>query len=301
MKSEKSIFIAFILNLLFSVFEFVGGLYCGSTAIMSDALHDLGDAVGIGLSFIFERVSKRPPDERYTYGYGRYSVLGGAVSTIILLFGSLGVIAVGIGRIFSPTPINYDGMILFAVIGVAVNLAAAYFTREKGSINRCAVNLHMLEDVLGWAAVLVSAVVMRFCDVAVLDPVISVVIAVFIIVGAVRNLGEVLGVILEKTPHALSVGTVRESVIGIEGVFDVHHIHLWSVDGQVSLATLHVVCDGDLLSVKREVRRQLCEMGIAHVTVELELRGEECGESVCSVRSDEVQHAHHHHCHSHSH
>ena len=161
MKTEKNILIAFLLNLFFSVFEFAGGLFTGSVAIVSDAIHDMGDAASIGISYFLEKKSKKLPDETHTYGYARYSVIGSVITTLILLVGSCFVVYNAIGRIIVPTKIHYDGMILFAIVGVAVNFCAALFTREGDSLNQKAVNLHMLEDVLGWAVVLVGAVVMR--------------------------------------------------------------------------------------------------------------------------------------------
>ena len=155
MKTEKNILIAFILNLAFSIFEFVGGALTGSVAIVSDAVHDLGDAVSIGASWLLERKSKKQPDEVYTYGYRRFSVMGSLITTVILLVGSGIVIYNAIERIINPVEINYNGMILFAVIGAVVNLIAAFVTKDGDSINQRAVNLHMLEDVLGWLAVLV--------------------------------------------------------------------------------------------------------------------------------------------------
>ena len=170
MKTEKNILVAFILNLAFSVFEMVGGFFTGSVAIVSDAIHDIGDAASIGISYFLEKKSKKQPDEAYTYGYARYSVIGSVITTLILLFGSCVVIYNAIGRILSPTEINYNGMIIFAVVGVGVNLAAALFTRDGHSLNQKAVNLHMLEDVLGWIVVLIGALVMRFTGFTWLDP-----------------------------------------------------------------------------------------------------------------------------------
>jgi cobalt-zinc-cadmium efflux system protein len=150
MKTEKNILLAFLLNLAFSLFEFLGGIFTGSVAILSDAVHDIGDAVSIGVSFFLERKAKRLPDATYTYGYARYSVLGGIITTLILLIGSLAVIYNAVNRLFHPTEIHYNGMILFAIVGVLVNFFAALLTREGNSLNQKAVNLHMLEDVLGW-------------------------------------------------------------------------------------------------------------------------------------------------------
>ena len=162
MKTELNILIAFILNLFFSIFEFIGGIFTGSVAIMSDAIHDIGDATSIGVSYFLEKKAKKQPDEKYTYGYLRYSVMGSFITTAILLIGSVTMIYNSIRKIINPTVINYDGMIVFAIVGVLINFFAAYLTQKGNSLNQKAVNLHMLEDVFGWAVVLLGAIVMRF-------------------------------------------------------------------------------------------------------------------------------------------
>ncbi|MBO5939101.1 MAG: cation transporter [Clostridia bacterium] len=297
MKTEKNILIAFLLNLFFSVFEFFGGIFTGSVAILSDALHDIGDAASIGVSFFLEKKSKKQPDEKYTYGYARYSVIGSVITTLILLVGSVAVIAGAVGRILSPTDINYDGMILFAIVGVCVNLLAAFFTRERGSLNQRAVNLHMLEDVLGWAVVLIGAVVMRFTDFAIIDPLMSIGVAIFILIAAIKNLSEVLSLFLEKTPHGVKVAELREHLLEIDGVIDVHHIHVWSMDGESNYATMHIVTSADAHEIKHKVREELSEHGIGHVTLELEREGEHCHEEHCHVEHHEHGGHHHHHHH----
>ena len=174
MKTERNIFIAFILNLAFSIFEFAGGIFTGSVAIISDAIHDIGDATSIGVALFLEKKSKKQPDDRYTYGYGRYSVIGSVLTTLILLLGSVLVIYNAVLRMIRPVEINYDGMIMFAIVGVCVNLGAALLTRNGSSLNQKAVNLHMLEDVLGWIVVLIGAIVMRFTNFYLIDPLMSI-------------------------------------------------------------------------------------------------------------------------------
>ena len=297
MRTEKNILIAFLLNLTFSVFELVGGIFTGSVAILSDALHDIGDATSIGLSYFFERKSNKQPDESHTYGYARYSVLGGLITTLILLVGSVAVIYNAVKRLLNPTEINYDGMIVFAVIGAIVNFAAAYFTREGDSINQKAVNLHMLEDVLGWIVVLAGAVIMRFTDFYIIDPIMSIGVAVFIIVNAVRNLKEVADLFLEKTPEDISLDEIKKHLLEIEGVADVHHIHIRSLDGHRHYGTMHIVADGNLHLIKEMVREELREYGIVHSVLEVEEVGEDCHGKACAVES--TCHGHHHHHHSH--
>lgn len=303
MKTERNILIAFILNFSFSVFEFFGGVFTGSVAILSDAIHDIGDAASIGMSYFFEKKSKKQPDEKYTYGYLRYSVIGSVITTLILLFGSAAVVYNAIGRIIEPKEINYNGMIVFAIVGVLVNFLAAVFTKEGDSLNQKAVNLHMLEDVLGWIVVLIGAVVMRFTDFALIDPILSIAVALFIFVNAVKNLKEVLDLFLEKTPSGIDVEEIKEHVSEIEGVLDVHHIHIWSMDGVNNYATMHVVTNGDAHEMKEKIRHKLHEHGIGHVTLEFEAENEHCHDECCHVEhhSEGGHHHHHHHHHHHGH
>lgn len=295
MKTEKNILIAFVLNLMFSVFEFVGGIFTGSVAILSDAVHDIGDAASIGVSYFLEKKSKKQPDDTYTYGYARYSVIGSVITTLILLVGSVMVIVGAVSRIIDPVEINYNGMIIFAVVGVCVNFGAAYFTSGGGSLNQRAVNLHMLEDVLGWAVVLVGAILMRFTDIAVIDPIMSMGVAAFILINAVKNLKEALDLFLEKTPHGVDVAEMKAHISRIDGVLEVHHIHIWSMDGRNNYATMHIVTDADHHRIKELVREELAEYGIGHVTLELEAPGEHCHDQQCRVDFAPAQPHHHHH------
>lgn len=297
MKTEKRILLAFLLNFLFAVFEFIGGAVTGSITLTSDAVHDLGDAASIGISYYFERKSKRKPDGRYTYGYARFSVLGSALTTAILLCGAVLLIHNAILRILSPKPIDYNGLLIFAAVGVAVNLVAVLITRRGASLNQRAVSLHMLEDLFGWGAVLVGATVMRFVDFPILDPLMSIGIAVLILVTSLRGLREILDLFLEKVPEGITVGAVSERVVAVPDVLDVHHIHLWSMDGERNYATMHVVTDADPHVIKERVRDALAELGISHATLELERVGEECHGALREIppRHRGGHHHRHHH------
>lgn len=295
MKTDRNILIAFLLNLTFAIFELVGGVFTHSVAIMSDAVHDVGDAMSIGLSYFLEKKSRREPDKKHTYGYLRYSVLGGLITTVILLTGSVFVIVNAVDRIINPVQVNYNGMILFAVIGVVVNFLAAYFTHRGDSINQKAVNLHMLEDVLGWAIVLVGAIVMKFTDFVLIDPIMSICVAVFILINAVKNLKKIFDLFVVKTPDGISVDELRHHLCENKEIKDVHHIHIWSMDGYKNYATMHVVSDGTPHQIKHMVREELKNHGISHVTIELENIGEHCHEKICELEFTQSAHHHHHH------
>lgn len=300
MKAEKKISTAFLINFLFAILEFVGGAITGSIAIVSDAIHDAGDALSIGMSFVFEKVSHKKPDKKYTYGYYRYSVLGSVIQSAILLCSSLLVIYNAILRFMNPQPVDYSGMIVIAVIGFVVNFFAAYFTAGEGSLNQKAINLHMLEDVLGWAVVLVGAIVMRFTDWWFLDPALSVILAVFIGTNALKGLKAVLDIFLEKTPKGICVEDMTEELKTVEGVLDIHHLHVWSMDGYKNAATLHVVTQADAVQVKKEIKKRLAQKGIVHTTVECERLDETCEDTCCESITAE-HHGHHHHHHHHQH
>ena len=296
MKTDKNILIAFILNLGFSIFEFIGGTITNSVAIISDSIHDIGDAMSIGLSYFLEKKSKKKPDDKYTYGYIRYSIIGSMITTIILIIGSIFVIYNAIKRIINPVDINYNGMIIFAIIGVIINFLAAYFTKEGNSLNQKSVNLHMLEDVLGWIVVLIGAIIMRFTDIKIIDPILSIMVALFILKNAISNFKLVLDLFLEKTPKEISINELKEHISKIDGVIDIHHIHIWSIDGFNNYATMHIVTNGKNKKLKEEVKEELLGHGISHTTIELESKDEVCHDEVCSIKNNNmVKHHHHHH------
>ena len=294
MKTDRNILIAFLLNISFSILEFVGGIFTNSVAIMSDAVHDLGDAISIGISYFLEKKSKKKADNKYTYGYIRYSVLGGVITTTILLVGSILVIFGAVRRIFNPVEVNYSGMIIFAVFGVIMNFLAAYVTREGDSINQRSVNLHMLEDVLGWIVVLVGAIIMNFTDISIIDPIMSICVSTYILFHSLKNLKLVLDLFLEKTPKDIDIDELKKHLIEIDGVEDIHHIHIWSIDGYHNYATMHIVSKSDdIASIKKMIREELLEHNIHHSILETE--DEVCDDVECSCDHLEVEHHHHHH------
>ena len=294
MKTDKNILVAFLLNISFSILEFFGGIFTNSVAILSDSIHDLGDAISIGISYFMERKSKKKANNEYTYGYVRYSVLGGVITTTILLVGSLLVIYGAIKRLFNPVEVNYSGMIVFAIIGIVLNSLAAFVTREGDSINQKSVNLHMLEDVLGWVVVFIGAIVMKFTDIRILDSIMCIGVAIFILINSLKNLKQVLDLFLEKTPNDIDIEKLKEHLLKIKGVDDIHHIHVWSIDGYNNYATMHIVTKvKDIAKVKKEIREELEEHNICHAILETE--AEVCDDKECHIKTNNSVHQHHHH------
>lgn len=285
--SEK-VFIGLIVNFFFSIFEFLGGILSGSVAIMSDAIHDLGDAVSLGFSIYFERKAKRGPDKTYTYGYSRFSVLGVFVTTVILVVGASFMIYISILRLINPTELRLDLMMILSIIGLSLNTIATFRTKNGRfnvlkSITTGSVNGIILEDVIGWLIVLYGTIVMMTTKWAWLDPVMSICISIYLIGTSFNTFKKVLELFLEKVPDGSSVDIVKYQVLAIPHVVDVKDIHLWSMDGEKLCATMVVKVDGKVVdgvliegsvdnpvSIKKEIRKQLRATGISQVTIEIE-------------------------------
>ena len=294
MKTEKNILIAFLLNITFSIFELIGGALTGSIAILTDSLHDIGDALSIGISYVLEKKSKKKADSKHTYGYIRYSVAGSLITLVILLLGSTFVIYESIKRLFNPVTINYDGMIIFAIFGVIVNLVATLVTRKGDSLNQKSVNIHMLEDVLGWIVVLIGSILMKFTDITYIDSILSIIVALFILINCAIQFKRIVDIFLEITPSNVDIEELQKHLLKIEGVKDIHHIHVRSIDGYNNFATLHVVVDKYDSKIKDKVKEELTEHNIAHSTVEEELVDEDCFDKTCKIKPIKEEHHHHH-------
>ena len=292
MKTDKNILIAFLLNLSFSIFEFIGGIFTGSVAILSDSFHDICDALSIGISYFLEKKSKKEANYKYTYGYIRYSILGGIITTIILITGSIFVIVASVKRLFNPVSINYDGMIIFAIIGVIVNMLASYSTKGGHSLNQKSVNLHMIEDVLGWLVVLIGSILMKFTDITYIDSILSILVALFILFNALKNIKRIIEIFLEKTPKDINIEKLKKHILRIDGVYDIHHIHIRSIDGFNNFLTMHAVVDKYNHEIKGRIKEELKKHNISHSTIELELKDEICNDIKCEIKSEHNSHHH---------
>ena len=290
MKTEKNILIAFLLNIIFSMLEFVGGIIIGSIAIISDSIHDITDAISIGIAYFLEKKSKQKADKKHTYGYYKYSIIGSVITTFLLLLGSIFVIYESVKRIINPVSINYDGMIIFAIFGVIINFIAKCVTQDGDSLNQKSVSLHMLEDVLGWFVVLLGSIFMKFTNISLIDPILSIGVAVFILISALKNLKIIIDIFLETTPKNINIDSIRNDILKIGGVFDVHHIHIRSIDGYKNTATMHIVIDKYSEKYKKEVRKVLEKYSVYHSTVELELKSEICDDKSCNITKAKIHH-----------
>ncbi len=279
--SGKNLRTAFWLNLGFTVLEFFGGWYTNSVAITSDALHDLGDSLSLGTAWYLDHFSKRSATRKYSYGYRRFSLLGALINSITLITGSIFVVREAVGRILEPQASDAEGMVAFALIGIAVNGYAAWRLSGGESLNERVVSWHLLEDVLGWVAVLVVAVVLLFEDVPYLDPSLSILITLYILYNVVRRLRQTLHLFLQGVPEDIKLEELQHRLLELEHVKSMHHTHLWSLEGEnhvfsTHLELHHIDSFDQLLQTRRAVNEVLADYPLAHHTVELELEADSC-------------------------
>ena len=273
--------LAFFLNLGFTVVEIAGGFWTNSVAILSDAVHDLGDSLSLGSAWYLDRVAQRGSDKRFSYGYLRFSLLGAWTNITVLLAGSIFLLSEAIPRLLRPEPTNARGMLAFALVGVAINGAAAFRLRGHRSLNAQVAAWHFLEDVLGWVAVLIVAVTLLFVDLPVLDPALAILITGYILYNIVRHLRRTLLLFMQAVPEEIDLGHLEQRLSSLPHVYSTHHTHVWSMDGTHHVLTSHIVVDSE--TTKNEVARlreevaNLCDdYDFAHTTIEIEWGDDEC-------------------------
>ncbi|HDK38562.1 MAG TPA: cation transporter [Thiolapillus brandeum] len=279
--SSERIGIAFFLNLMFTIIEFIGGFLTNSTAIMADAVHDLGDTLSIGLGWLLDKLGKREADHGFTYGYRRLSLLGALINGTILIVGSLWVLSEAVPRLLEPQMPDAVGMTGLAILGVTVNGYAAYKLSGGKSLNEQMLNWHLMEDVLGWVAVLIVSIVLLFADWPILDPILSIVFTLFILFSVIKRLAQTIRLFMQAAPDNDITKSVKKTLLELNHVADIHHLHIWSLDGEHHVLTAHLLLDTPVdkrihTEVKDAVQEALDEYDFSHSTIELEQSQEIC-------------------------
>jgi cobalt-zinc-cadmium efflux system protein len=274
---EKNVGLAAALNILFTVIELIGGFLTNSLALIADALHDFADSFALIIAWYAEKKAKKPATSKMTFGYRRLSLLSAMFTIVVLVTGSLFVLTQAIPRLISPEPVNAEGMVLIAVIGVTIN-GLGYFRLKKGmSQSEKVLSWHLLEDILGWVVLLTGSIIMRFWNKPVIDPIMTIGFTVFVLWGVSKNAKEVLNLLLEGVPEYIDVDEIKKSILSVEGVKMVHDLHVWSLEGETDLLTSHVVVEDKYLQtpdkMRQAIKSKLEEHHIEHSTLELESEG----------------------------
>ncbi|MFP4094269.1 MAG: cation diffusion facilitator family transporter [Cyclobacteriaceae bacterium] len=274
--------LAFFLNLSFTIIEFAGGLFTNSIAILSDAIHDLGDTIAIGSALFLENYSQKGRSKRFSFGYKRFSPLSALINSVILLAGSVIIIIEAVPRLLNPEAVDAQGMLILAVLGVLFNGAAVIrLKKSSDSVNQRIVMLHLMEDALGWVAVLVGSLVMIFADIPIIDPILSIGIAFYILWNAFKNLRKVARIFMQATPENVSMDEVKNDLISLNDICDLHDTHIWTLDGKYNILSVHLVIKenkrlSELSDLRNRISQVLKKHHIDHITIQFEVPGELC-------------------------
>lgn len=285
--STGNIKVAFFINLAFTVIELVGGMFTNSIAIVSDALHDLGDSIALGLAWYLEKkASGENASATFTFGYARFRLLGALINALILVGGSIYIIIEAVGRFQNPEPVKSLWMMGIAIIGVAANSYAAWRTRGSKSLNEKVISWHLLEDVLGWVAVLIVSIILQFKNWYFLDPALSIGVTAFILIGVSRRLWETIHLLLQGVPTNIKLAEIESLLQNVEQVKSVHHTHVWSLDGEHNVLTTHLVLENitaydQVDMIRQKALSELSQFDFTHHTMQVEL-----DENTCSIYND---------------
>ena len=288
--SVKNIKTAFLLNISFVVVEIVGGIFTNSMAILSDAIHDLGDSISLGLAWYLEKLGTKKSDSKFNYGYKRFSILGALFNILVLIGGTVFVVYRAIPRLLHPESVKAGGMIVLAVIGIVINGLAVLNVKKGRKLSEKVVSLHLLEDVFGWAAVLIVSVVLMFADVPILDPILSLFISVYIIKNVIGGLIRIIKMLLQGVPDGFDEQETTKFILSsTPQALDVHDMRAWTLDGEENVLTFHMsveegVTVADSIEMKRNIKDMLFGRGFKYVTIEVE-NLDDCSDKNCPKRT----------------
>ena len=273
MKAKYTVWIAFFLNLSYAIVEFIAGGIFGSSAVLADSVHDLGDAIAIGISALLETISNREEDRHYTLGYKRFSLLGALVTAVILITGSILVVLENIAKIFHPQSVNDEGIFWLGIIAITINVLASLVIRKGQTKNESILSLHFLEDTLGWVAVILMAIVLRFTDWYILDPLLSIAISFFVLSKALPRFWSTLKIFLDAVPEGVDIQKIKTDLAELDHVASINQLNLWTMDGLEKNAIVHVCLKEmeHMETCKESIRIFLKDCGFQNITIEVDV------------------------------
>ena len=296
MKTKYAVWVAFFLNLTYAIVEFIAGGIFGSSAVLADSVHDLGDAIAIGISAFLETISNREEDNQYTLGYKRFSLLGALVTAIILMTGSVLVILENVTKILNPQPVNDEGILWLGIIAITINVLASLVVGKGKTKNESILSLHFLEDTLGWLAVILMAIVLRFTNWYILDPLLSLVISFFILSKALPRFWSTVKIFLDAVPEGINIKQVKSGLERLDNVASLNQLNLWTMDGLEKNAIVHLCLEDweQMTETKNQVRQLLEERGVQNITIEVDTSQSNHAQHKRKVTALEQHHGHQH-------
>lgn len=289
-QTEGRLWISIFLNLAITLAEFIGGFISGSLSLLSDAVHNLNDTASLGISLVARKVSKKKATKRKTFGYKRAEIIGAFINLITLVIIALFLIKEGVERFYNPQPI--DGLVMFivAIIGLLGNVITAVllYRSSKENINIKSAYVHILSDALSSVGVIIAGWLILEYQLYIVDTILTILIAGYILVQSYYMLRQTIDILMEGTPTGIKMDEVTQAMQQIDGVLDIHHLHIWRLDEENILLESHVVIDENDMTNMESIKSNLkvllkSSFSIHHSTLEFEFEPcEEYAESPCN-------------------
>lgn len=258
-----------LFNLTFSILEIIGGFLTNSISIISSAIHDFSDSITVCLENLFNKKSKQKPNNKYSFGYSRYKLIGKFFTSILLLITSGIIIYFAINRIKNPLNINYDGMIIFSIFGILLNAYVAYKLKNDKEKN-----YNTMIDVYGWLIVLISSILIKLFKIFIIDPVVAIIMALYMLYQTYKYLNEIFNAIMEKVPVTLNIDKIQNDIIiNNSNIKEIDNLNIWSIDNKNIYFTGHIILNENLdykkiIELKNNIKKYLNEQNINHITLE---------------------------------
>jgi cobalt-zinc-cadmium efflux system protein len=229
------------------------GITSGSMAILADSLHDFTDSLSLGAGCYFEEKCRKGTTDTYSFGYGRFSLVSAVVNALALLLGSIFIVYESVNQILNPQMPDIYWMIGIDVLGITFNGMAVSKLKSGKSMNKQVMTIHLMEDALGWIAVLIASIVMLFVHIPVLDPILAIVINLTVLFFVMRKLLQVFKIMLQRVPENVNLAALRQKMLCIEGIKEANSRHIWSLTREKIVVTVNVTAAG--ISSVDQVRR----------------------------------------------
>ena len=280
-KSKKTLYVTLFLTLFFALMELFGGLFSNSLSLVGDSFHMFSDVLALGASMVAIYFEAKKPTEKFTYGFLRLEVVVAFLNGIILMLIAAGMIYESVIRFFNPRKIDFGSMFFISLVGLIFNIVITWIlfssTKKENNINIKSAMLHFLGDLLNSVGVIISSIIIYFTDFVYIDIIMSVVISVIIFTGGYKISKEAFFILMEAVPSEIDLNTLRNELLNIDGIKNIHELHVWKNDNEEISFTAHILLDNyekhNNYRIINEIKQKLAVYDIFHMTVQIENTG----------------------------
>ena len=280
-KSKKTLYVTLFLTLFFALMELFGGLFSNSLSLVGDSFHMFSDVLALGASMVAIYFEAKKPTEKFTYGFLRLEVVVAFLNGIILMLIAAGMIYESVIRFFNPREIDFGSMFFIALVGLIFNIVITWIlfssTKKENNINIKSAMLHFLGDLLNSVGVVISSIIIYFTNFIYIDIIMSVVISVIIFTGGYKISKEAFFILMEAVPSEVDLNMLRNELLNIDGIKNIHELHVWKNDNEEISFTAHILLDNyekhNNYRIINEIKQKLAVYDIFHMTVQIENTG----------------------------